>query len=359
MTTKKKNKRKLNGAAKLLIALLCVILLAGGGSFFFYQNGISAVNKDIEIAFTVNNGETTNAILTRLEKEGLIRNSFIAKIYIKLNGNVDIKAGTYDINGYMNVNAILKTLSNASLAHSNDVSVTFIEGDWCKHIAAKIAEATSISEEELLQLWNDEAYVRELMTSYPFLTEDIFNENSRYLLEGYLFPNTYKLNPDATADGVTRRLLDQTLKVYQKYESQIKASELSIHELFTLASIVQYEASKVEDMKLIAGVFYNRLDIKMALQSSVTVCYAINMEKEDDWKNCETNPNYDSPYNTYRVNGLPPGPILNPGEAAIEATLNPTDSEYLYFLADVYGDGKVYYSKTYDEHLAYKKKYLD
>lgn len=359
MKLKTMMKSKKKGTLRITAILLIVLLIGIFGSFFFYKTSLNAVGKDIGVEFTVSSGETINGVLTRLEQEGLIQNSFIAKLYIKLNGGVALKAGTYDLHGYMDVETILATLSDATKAHTNDVAITFIEGDWCKHIAAKVAEVTNVSEEELLALWNDESYIRSLMSEYPFLTEAIFNEDSRYYLEGYLMPNTYKFSPETTADAVTRKLLDQSLRVYEKYAEQMKASSMSIHEIYTLASIVQYEASKVEDMKLIAGVFYNRLHINMALQSSVTVCYAIDMDRDDDWKNCETNPNYDSPYNTYRVNGLPPGPILNPGEAAIEATLNPTASEYYYFLADVYGDGTVYYSRTYDEHLAYKAKYLD
>ena len=96
----------------------------------------------------------------------------------------------------------------------------------------------------------------------------------------------------------------------------------------------------------------------MKLQSSVTVCYAIDKEKDDDWMACEVNPDFDSPYNTYRVEGLPPGPILNPGRDAIQAVLQPQASDYLYFMADVKGDGTVYYAKTYAEHQANVRKYL-
>lgn len=196
------------------------------------------------------------------------------------------------------------------------------------------------------------------MEKYPFITEEVFNKDIRILLEGYLFPNTYLFFKETDANTITMKILDETLKVYNEFENLIKSSNLTTHELFTLASIVQYEASKVDDMKLISGVFYNRMDIGMMLQSSVTVCYAIDKEKDDHWMSCEVNPNYDSPYNTYKYAGLPPGPILNPGKSAIEATLSPTPSEYLFFMADVYGDGTVYYAKTYAEHSANVKKYL-
>ncbi len=352
---KNKKKRSVRILPIAVILALCIVLAL----FFGYHYSLTAVNQDRSVEFVISSGESASSVLARLQQEGLIRSELTARIYMKLNKETALKAGTYDLNGQMGVAEILATLSDASKAHSEDVVVTIIEGEWCKHIAQKIEEVTNVTAEELLALWNDETYVRSLMTDYPFLTEEIFNPDSRYLLEGYLMPNTYNFKPETTADAVTRRFLDQFSNVFARYQDDIASSQYSIHELITLASIVQYEASDAEDMALIAGVFYNRMEIGMALQSSVTVCYAIDMEKDDDWKNCETNPNYDSPYNTYRVNGLPPGPILNPGEEAIRAVLEPTASDYLYFLADVYGDGTVYYSKTYEEHLAYKKKYLD
>ncbi len=111
-------------------------------------------------------------------------------------------------------------------------------------------------------------------------------------------------------------------------------------------------------MYLVSGVFYNRLGIDMPLQSSVTVCYALY----DDFahaSDCETNADIDSPYNTYQHNGLPIGPILNPGKVAIDAALHPQESDYLYFIADIYGDGTVYYAKTFEEHSALVAKYLN
>ena len=133
---------------------------------------------------------------------------------------------------------------------------------------------------------------------------------------------------------------------------------MSLHELITLASIVQYEAATSEDMQRIAGVFYNRLKADMPLQSTVTVCYALyddlDRSDTDSWKACEASTDIDSPYNTYLHSGLPVGPILNPGEEAIEAVLHPENNDYLFFIADINGvkgeAGKVYYSRTYEEH---------
>ena len=165
-------------------------------------------------------------------------------------------------------------------------------------------------------------------------------------------PETYIVNKETTAEELTEQVLNQTLTVYQKYASLISKSSLSIHQIYTLASIVQYEGGgDSETLKNIASVFYNRLNINMPLQSSVTVCYAIDFDKmTDKWQACEVNSEFDSPYNTYKYAGLPPGPIENAGTAALEAVLSPNDTNYLYFMAEV-KTGKVYFASTYEEHL--------
>lgn len=355
---RKRRKRKLN-IKGIFFVFIIFLALFSFLIFNFYNDSLKAPSKvSEEVVFTVNSGDSTKKVLNNLKTNGLIKNIDTALIYIKLNNLSNIKAGDYILNKNWNVKEIFEFINNSTNAISDDVKVTIIEGDWAKDIAKKISEKLGISSDELINLWNDENYIRSIMVDYPFLTEEIFNENVRIKLEGYLFPETYLFAKDSTKEEVTKKLLDQTLKVYKEYKDKIDSSNLSVHKLFTLASIVQYEASKEEDMKLIAGVFYNRLNINMKLQSSVTVCYAIDKEKNDDWMKCEVNPNFDSPYNTYKYNGLPPGPILNPGKVAIEATLNPSNSNYLYFMADVYGDGKVYYAETYEEHSKNVRKYL-
>lgn len=355
-------KKKQTGSNLVLKVFLCVVLLiavGAGGAFLFYQSLLNPVSDSSEeVIFEVKSGESLNAVLPRLEEAGLIQNALAAKIYVKINEPGSLAAGKFALKASMGASEIIEMITDATKLLHDDVTITFIEGEWLKHMAEKFQTELGLNAEELLNLWNDEAYLRSLMNEYPFLTEELFNDDSRFYLEGYLMPNTYAFAKGSDAETVTKKLLDQTLKVYNQFKDQMAESDLSIHELFTLASIVQYEASKIEDMKMIAGVFYNRLDIGMKLQSSVTVCYAIDKEKGDSWKSCEVNPTYDSPYNTYMVQGLPPGPILNPGADAIEAVLNPTESNYYYFMADVYGDGTVYFAETYAEHLKLVNQYL-
>lgn len=356
----KKNNKIISVFISFLILL--VVLMAGG--YIYYQDSIAAVSKESKlISFEVKQGESAYKVLHNLRISGLIKNETTAKLYLKLNSHLgDIKKGVYELDASWNLDMILTHLNDGRSALNDDVTITFVEGDWAKHYAEKISEATNLTYDEIISYWNDETAIRTLMPEYPFLTEELFNENIRIKLEGYLFPETYQFHRETTVEEVTRRLLNQTNSVYRELKKAVEHStlqtQLTTHQLFTLASIVQYEASKVEDMKMVAGVFDNRLAQNWLLQSSVTVCYAIDKTKEDDWTKCEVNPDFESLYNTYKYAGLPPGPILNPGYDALLATLQPTKSDYMFFMADVYGDGTVYYSKTLEEHQAYVNKYL-
>ncbi len=236
-----------------------------------------------------------------------------------------------------------------------DVSVTILPQDWAKVAAEKIAAATQLNASDILNAWNDDAYLSTLIQDYSVLTPEILNSNTNVKLEGYIYPETYRFYKDSSIDQVTRKILDQTQSIYESLKNEFDQSALSVHGVFTLASIVGFEASDDVNQKLIAGVFYNRLAIDMRLQSSVTVCYALY--DYSHWRDCETNPTLDSPYNTYVYRGLPVGPIMNPTYSVLKATLEPTTSDYFYFLADV-TTGKVYYQKTYEEHLQDKEKYI-
>ena len=349
MSKKRKPKRKLR-IGRLLLLLLIPIIIVFGILFLNYRNSLKPIQKESEtVSFVVEPGTSTRAVSAKLKEAGLIRNADFAYFFARSEKLTDIKTGTYTLDKSWDVEHIFTVLNDPNAGEVETVSVTIIEGDWAKHVAQKISEATNVSYDELMTLWNDEEYIRSLMERYPFITEDVFNPDIRIKLEGFLAPNTYLFYPETDAKTVTEKILDQQLSVYNRFADQIAASKYNVHELYTLASIVQYESGKTDDMKLIAGVFYNRLDINMALQSSVTVCYAMDEDNGENWLACEANADFESPYNTYKYPGLPPGPIVNAGEDAIEAVLNPTDSNYYYFMADV-DTGVVYYAETLDEH---------
>ena len=335
------------------------ILVIGSLGVLEYQTRPMDGNGDL-VVFEVKEGESSHDIIVNLRSKGLIRSQFFTKVKMKTMRNSKFYVGTYNLKNNWSTQDLLRHMTQINNVNgSKETRVLIKEGSWAKDIAKSIAANTNVTEDELLNLWNDKSYIESIMSTYPQLPNEILdNKDARVLMEGFLYPDTYNFYRETTAQDVTKKILDNGANRYKELESQIDTSEYSYYELVTLASIVEYEAHKVEDMKLIAGVFFNRLDIGMKLQSSVTVCYSLY--EFNDWKDCESaeNNQFDSPYNTYRYEGLPPGPILNPSNKAMSAVLNYTDSDYLFFLADVYGDGKVYYSETFEQHNIYKKQYL-
>ncbi len=348
-----KHNRKLLIFLVSIFSLLIVIL----SSFLFYQYSLQPVsNKSTDIAFEIVEGDNIQSVVERLEEKKIIKNAMVAKLYAKLKGLHNIKVGSFILDPSKNAKEILQHLNNANYSNKNAISITFREGLWAKEIAQELENRLGIPAKEFIDLWNDEVYLRTLIEKYDFLTEDILNTNYRVKLEGYLFPETYSFQKDSKKEDITEVFLNHFATIYNKHKSDIEASGMSIHQIVTFASIVQYEGKLEADMYKIAGVFKNRLDMNMTLGSSVTICYALyEYDKPED---CETNAGIDSPYNTYKHLGLPIGPILNPGEIALKAALYPEKHEYLYFMADIYGDNTVYYAKTYEEHERNVSKYL-
>ncbi len=340
-----------------LILLLLLIISVAFGLIFFNMQLSSVSNESEEVSFVVDENANLTVVTNKLEEENIIKSARFAKIYGKLSKKANFTKGRFILDKSWDSKEILNYLNNSSNA-IGEVSerVTLTPGSWAKDMAKTFESKLDITADELLALWNDEAYVKTLIAEYEFLTNDILNSDLKVFLEGYLAPNTYDFYVNASADSITRKLLDQTNVIYNKYKAQFDASEYSIHEIFTLASITQYESGNYEDDQIIAGVWENRLADGMKLQSSVTVCYSLY--EFENWRDCEQNTLIDSPFNTYMYAGIPIGPILNPGEDSIKATLNPKKTDYMYFVADVYGDGSVHYAKTYAEHLANVKKYL-
>lgn len=350
-----KGKNKLTiilGSVALALMICCV------GAFFFYKNGLEPVSHvESEIQFEIKEGEGSSSIIARLKSEFLIKNELVAKLYMKSAGLHEFKVGKFVLDQSWSTETILAALNDPNNAISDQVMVTIPEGLWAKDIAVKVSESTNVSAEELLNLWKDEAFIDEMIARYEFLNEEIKNEAYPVAFEGYLYPETYFFFRETTARDVTIRLLDEFNTQYLGYKDQLIEKGTNISDLIKMASIVQFESGHAEDMKIIAGVFENRINQNYRLQSSVTVCYALY--EYDNWTDCEENYMVESPYNTYVIDGLPIGPVCNPGLDAILAVLNPTATEYMYFIADVYGDKTVYYATTYEEHLANIEKYLN
>jgi UPF0755 protein len=358
-----RKKRKLRKPVRRIIAwilLIILLIIMCLGIYGIYQKSQPVSSVSEEVPFQVDENATLKTVSQKLEEEGIVKDADLVYLYGRVRKLTDLKHGAFVLDKSWNMDHILRDLNDETKGMADSVYVTIVEGDWAKDAAAKFASVTNVSADDLLALWNNADWIRSQMSTYPFLTEDMFRDGVRIYLEGYLAPNTYLVKQETTPEEITTQILNETLRVYDTNRDAIAASGRSIHDIYTLASIVQYEAGKSpEDMAKVASVFYNRMAAGMPLQSSVTVCYAIDFDKQtDNWQACEVNSDFDSLYNTYQHQGLPPGAIENAGTDALNAVLNPADTDYLYFMADVLGDGTIYYANTLEEHNANVAKYL-
>lgn len=338
---------------KFVIIFLVVLIILTCGN---YKIGTSSVSKDsFEIKITIPKESTYLSISNLLKENNLIRSESFYKIYIKIFKPNNLKAGIYTLNRNMNVKEIVDTLEGN--VKSEEITITIPEGKHIEEVAEIISSKINMSKEDILLYWQNEEVLNSLIDKYWFLTDVIKKEGIRYSLEGYFFPDTYSILKESKIEDITYKMLDKMDEVLSKYKEEISNSKFNVHEILTLASIVEHEAILDSDRPMIAGVFINRLDKSMKLQSCATVGYAINEWKLSyDYSDLQT----DSPYNTYFYEGLPIGPGNMPGELSIEAVLRPTKHDYYYFLANVNDKDskKTYYSKTYSEHRQKCVKYL-
>lgn len=337
-----------------IFLILGLLLL---GTFGFYQYEISPTDKKSTATYevVVKQGMSTSEIANLLKEKNLIKNSFFFKVYMKLNRKQTIKAATYDLKKSMDLDTIVSLLEVGKA--NDDISITFKEGKTIKDYAKVLSTNTNISEEDFLAKMKDKTYLTSLINSYWFLTDTILNDDIYYGLEGYLAPDTYNFkDKDVSIEEVVKTLLDQEETNLEPYKN--KVNKANIHDILTLASMAELEGVKEKDRKMIVGVFQNRLSKNMNLGSDVTTYYAFSEDMTKDLTSEMFN-TY-NPYNTrssQMAGKLPVGPICNPSKSSIEASINPTSSDYYYFVADK--NGNVYYTKTSSEHSAKVKELKD
>lgn len=321
------------------IAVVAAVLL-GAGLFLAFGTSHTIERSDRDagenIYMVVKPGTTASEISDRLMQLGVIDSRLRFWWLMKLQGDASkFKTGTYAFTPHMDEQAVLDKLVAGD---TTVVKFTIPEGFGIKEIAKRLADEGLVDEQEFLAEAKDFA-------PYDYMKK---RPNVRYAAEGYLFPDTYVIHSDVSAEGIMKMMAeDFDTRLTPALRQQAAAKGLSIHDLITLASLVEKEARYDEDRPIIAQVFFKRLQMGMPLQSDTTLQYLMAGPKEDvsieDTK-------IDSPYNTYQHEGLPPGPIASPGMKSILAVLNPANTDYLYFVADRQGHN--HYSQTYDEHLA-------
>lgn len=296
-------------------------------------------------------GTGVSGISRILKENKIIRSALAFEIYCRTNGINNLQAGKYELLPSDNVAVIAEHIANGDVA-PDEVTITFIEGKNIPWYAKEIAKKTNNTEQDVYDLLADEEYIDSLIEKYWFLEDVIKDDDIYYPLEGYLLPDTYTFeNEDVSVETIFNVILN----FMDKYLSTKKDDFKYIyHQTLTFASMLELEGKSLEDREEIMGVFQNRIDKKMTLGSDVTAYYAFKVNMGDRNLTKEELNTY-NPYNT-RYKGvemagkIPIGPICNPSKEAIEAALNPKETDALYFVADK--TGKVYFTETYEEHNA-------
>ena len=360
---KKKKKSHFKG---ILMTILVLLILLGAGGFFglrYAESALLPVDPSSKQYVTVQipDGANTQQIGSTLEKSGVIKNGLIFTLYVKYKNYNELKSGYYNLQKSMSVEDIIKELQKGGTPEPQEVtlaSLTIPEGYTLEQIAQAVGQLQGDFKEPLtanafMAKVQDESFITKEVAKYPNLLESLPAKDSgvRYRLEGYLFPATYTIKESTTVESLIDDMLAAMDKNLSNHYATIKQKNLTVNELLTIASLVEKEGAKTDDRKLIAGIFYNRLNLGMPLQSNIAILYAEgklgqNISLADD---AAIDTTLDSPYNVYTKVGLMPGPVDSPSLDAIESSINQTKSDYLYFVANVQ-DGKVYYSTTLEEH---------
>lgn len=334
-------------------ALLIVFGLVAGAWQSIEDNFLSPVNPadETEIAFSVENGNSLTRVANNLKKQELIKNSTVFKYYCDFAGlGQKIQAGDYLIKRSMDMFEIADLLTTGD-GQPITTDITIIPGTTIETIAADLKNKGIFKDEsEFLNICRTGEGVQD----YYFIADalkTVDTSSRKYLLEGYLAPNTYEIYTDATPISIIKKLLSQTDKVFSSdWQSRAQELEMTMDQVITLASMIEKEAKKADFAK-VSAVFHNRLKDGMKLQSDPTIHY-VTGERRMSLRSSDLA--VESPYNTYRVTGLPAGPICNPSPEAINAALYPDESyvaeKYLYFCSTDPSTGTLHFSRTLEEH---------
>ena len=339
-------KRLKNSKSMVLISIFIILLVINLAVFVVKYNSIKRSplqSNKADITFKVKDGESLNGLFERLNNENVLRSSFFSKIYIKFN-NVEesIKPGTYTVNSDISFNDFLSVLTDGKVS---DYKVTFPEGYTVEDIAKKLEESKVCTKDEFLKV----------VKEYPLPSYIKPNKERKYELEGFLFPDTYAIPKGTTPKEIVAMMLNRFEGVISEIQSElgITIPKEEYEKYVIVASMVEKEARDDSERAEIASVIYNRLQKGMPLQIDATVLYALGEHKDTVlYKDLKV----DSPYNTYKIKGLPVGPICNPGKPSLLAAIKPAKTDYIYYLLNP-SNNKHYFTNNYEDFLAKKKEF--
>lgn len=333
------------GAGKLVLSWAVVLLglaaLVMMAAYSYITMPLTSPADARAAIVTIPQGVSSQTIANMLEEYGLIRDSRHFQFLSRLHGfESKLQAGDYLLSSDMNLRAVMNALRYGSV-HAE--RVTIHEGLHLRQIADVLSARGLVDRERFLMLASDERLV---YGDQPPI------DKPHPSLEGYLFPDTYFLSPSMTEEQIIRIMVDRFIDVVMPVvEGRAAPLGMNLHEVVTLASIVEKEALLRREQPIIASVFINRLSIDMPLQADPTIAYLFD---EHRTRLLYADLEIASPYNTYRNRGLPPGPIASPGLSAIEAVLEPADTDLFFFVAR--GDGSHVFTRTFNEHVRVRQQ---
>lgn len=328
-----------------LVFLLLLGVTAAFALSYFERDAVKDPSDESQKEVNIEEGSSADQIARTLQEAGIINSRLRFSFYTRLHQNSgSFKAGIFAFSPSMSFSQISSILREGIDSRR---SFTIPEGMTVRQVAAKLAEQGVCDEDAFLKAVSSGTF------SYPFLTALPEREDR---LEGYLFPDTYSYKATDTPEDIIRMMLDRFTEVFtEEDQAAAQARGYTVDQIVTVASIIEKEVFLDQERPLVASVIYNRLDASMPLGmcSTIHYIYGTNDEITVDQMNS------DSPYNTYRVIGLPPGPIACPGKAALQAALHPQATNYLYFVLSPKGDGSANFSADYEEFLRDKEAYYD
>ena len=363
-------------ASTVVIIALLALAITGNAGYSYVKSSLSPIdpNATSVVQVEIPEGSSTKEIGNILVQNKLIKNATIFNYYSKLKSYNNFQSGYYNLSQSMSVDELAKALQESGTAEPVDPiagKVLVIEGYTLEQIAQAVTDnvytkdtedQTGFSSDAFLETVKNPDFINQMVAKYPTLFASLPAADSgvKYQLEGYLFPATYDYTEDTTIEELIEKMIAATDANLQAYYGQISSMGLTVNQLLTLASLVEKEGATDVDRRNIASVFYNRLNIDMPLQSNIAILYAMGKLGQETTlaEDAAIDTNIDSPYNIYLHTGLMPGPVDSPSLAAIQATLNPSDTDYYYFVADV-TTGTVYYSATIEEHNQNVEKYVN
>ncbi|RXZ84481.1 endolytic transglycosylase MltG [Paenibacillaceae bacterium] len=324
-----------------------ILLVLGAGLYLW--NELRPPGAGEAVTVEISRGTSPNKVVELLEEKGLIRNSFIFKYYLRyMNEGEKFQAGVYELNPSMDRNEIIAKLNAGDIIRPATVRFTIPEGFTVLQIADKLAAEKIVDKASFM-----EAVQSVKMKEHGEASSNIPESDKLHQrLEGYLFPETYEVVEGSTAETIIERMLhelDRKLKqLPANWDEELEARNLTFHQLMVIASLIEREVVVDSERPLVSSVIYNRLKAPQRLEIDATVQYALDKPKE---RLMNKDLEIESPYNTYRNDGLPPGPIASPSLASIEAALYPEDTDYKFYVTKKDGSNTHLFAKTYSEHL--------